>query len=500
MMNRHPDADNQDDFDVEASRAVVPAFYRAPVPPTLPNGMQPMEFQFAGPEYLLARDHGILGDAPGLTKSAQSIMVSNAIGARSTLVICPASLRLNWEREIWAWSTIENVTTYPILKARDGVSLEANYVIVSYNLLNDPMVFAAIKDKRWEHMIVDEAHALKDPKGNRRTNLICSPDGGLPSTVGRISLLTGTLLPNQPIECYNAIRLTNWRAIDNASLDDFRDFYYAEGGGMVRGPVFDKDTQTWVNKVHWSDHVRNQPRNLGDLQYRLRKYCMVRRLKEQVLHELPPKQWHMFPVVADAAVRKALKHEGWKEAQKLYEMDPEVFDQGVPIDGPIATARRELGEAKAPLVLDYIEELLSEGVEKLIVSAWHISVLDFLREKLAGYGLVYMDGRTTTRNKQAAVDQFQQNPGVRIILGQMQPLGMGWTLTAAQDAILAEPDWVPGINDQLLDRIHRKGQKGDRIVGHVPIVAGTLDERIVSSAIRKDQAIHFALDYRGKAA
>jgi len=78
----------------------------------------------------------------------------------------------------------------------------------------------------------------------------------------------------------------------------------------------------------------------------------------------------------------------------------------------------------------------------------------------------------------------------------MLPLGEGWTLTAAQDAVLAEFDWVPGKNDQLLDRIHRMGQKGNYLIGHIPVVPGTLDERMLSTAIDKDIHIHKALDKR----
>lgn len=484
----------QDDLDLLASRAVEPMFYRAPVPDTLPHGMVPMEFQFAGPEYLLRRDHGILGDAPGLTKTAQSIMLSNALGARHTLVICPASLRLNWEREIWAWSTLPNVSTYPILKASDGVSLEANYVIISFNLLNNPGIFAALTEYLWDHVIVDEAHALKDPRGNQRTNRICSPEGGIAQVAGRFTLASGTLMPNQPDEAYNAIRLCNWETINRASLEDFREFYYDVGEGMVRSPVWDEGKKAYVNKLHWSSEVRNVPRHLDDLQFRLRKHVMVRRLKEQVLHELPPKTWHAFPLIADSEVRKALKHPGWSRAAQLYEFDPGAFDHAGTIDGEISTARRLLGEAKAPLVVEYAKELMAEGVHKLVVSAWHHSVLDILREALESYGLVYMDGNTTSAKKQYAVDQFQQNDNVRIILGQMLPLGEGWTLTAAQDALLAEFDWVPGKNDQLLDRIHRKGQRGEIITGHVPVVPQSLEERILSRAIEKGQVIHEALD------
>lgn len=484
---------NWNDFDVLASRAVEPSFYRPPYPEELPYGMAPMEFQFAGVEYRMARDNGLIGDAPGLTKTAQSIMVSNAMRAKRTLCVVPASLRLNWEREIWAWSILPNVSTYPVLKASDGVSHQHNYVITSYDMLRNENILEAVTSTTWDHLILDEAHYLKDPNGNKRTQAIGAPDG-VQSVVGSITALSGTILPNQPIECYNIIRLLDWEAINCASLEDFRDFYYEEGEGFITRRYW--DGKKWTAKTEWSNTVRNQPRNLDDLQWRLRKNIMVRRLKEQVLHELPEKNWHLFPLVPTAQIKKALNHPGFRKAQALYEMDPDAFDRGVPVDGAISTALRELGEAKAPAVADYIEELLLSGVDKLIVGAWHHSVLEYLRGRLQEYGLVYMDGSTSQRKKQAAVDQFQNDESIRAMLGQILPLGEGWTLTAAQDAVAAEFYWVPGKNDQFLDRIHRMGQKGSYITGHVPVVPGSLDERVIGNAIWKDQNIYSALDKR----
>lgn len=484
-----------DEFAIEASRAEEPYFYRAPYAENA-DGFTPMEFQYAGAEYILARNHGLLGDAPGLGKTLQAIMVSNAIEAKHTLVICPASLRLNWEREIWRWSTQTNVSTYPIMKAKDGVSLEAEWVITSYDMLRNKNIHAALMDQRWDHVILDEAHAIKDPKGNLRTKAICGWNHkgeyvpGLVDVAGRITLASGTILPNQPIECYNAVRMLNWNAIDEISLEDFKEYYYDFGKGFIN--VFDRATGKW--KTKFTNKVRNQPRNLDDLQYRLRKHIMVRRLKEQVLTQLPKKQWHVFPLEATAAIRDALKHPGWQKAEKLWQLDPDAFDTSLPIDGAISTARNLLGDAMAPDVANYIDDLIESGVEKVIVAAWHHTVLDYLRKELAPHGLVYMDGRMSTVKKQAVVDLFQTDPRVKIILGQMIPLGVGWTLTAAQDAVLAEIDFVPGNNDQFVDRIHRMGQKGDHVLAHVPFVPGTLAEKIMGRVVEKSQHIHLALD------
>jgi len=494
-----------------ASRAVEPVWYEAPWPEWGPH--RPSPYQQAAVEYRISRRHCLIGDAPGLGKTAESILYGNAIGAERTLVVCPASLRLNWAREIKMWSTTEGATVYPVLKSKDGVSLEHDFVVISYDLLRNDGIMDAILDARWDHVVLDEAHALKDPKGNKRTRAICAPDM-LPCVSDRFTLLSGTILPNQPIECYNAVRLMDWDAIDRMSLDTFRDYYYEEGEGVVRGPVLvTKDRYGmpcephYESRVHFSNSVRNVPVNMEDLQWRLRSRVMVRRLKEDVLQQLPPKRWHLVPLETTPAVRRALESRGWKEAERLWELDPDAFDRSVPVDGAISTAMRQLGEACAPMVADYVEELLKEGVHKLLLSAWHrntldgegvaktgLSVLQYLRERLSGYGLVYMDGGTSPRAKQEAVDKFQQDPGCRIILGQLATIGEGWTLTAAQDAVLAEFYWVPGKNDQLLDRLHRIGQEGEYVLGHVPVVPGTLHERVIGTAVWKDRNIHAALD------
>ncbi len=479
-------------FQVRASWADKPFFYRAPYPE---SNLTPYEYQLAGAEYCLARDNALIGDEPGLGKTCQGILISNAIEAKRTLVVCPASLRLNWEREIWKWSTIENVQTYPVLKSKDGIHLKTNYLIISYDLLRNRGLLKALLSQTWDHLILDEAHKLKDPKGNQTTSVICKPDA-LPSVVGRITMLSGTILPNQPIECYNACRLLDWNTIDRMSLAAFRRHYYAEGEGMIRGPVLNKKTGAMEHKLHWSTTVRNVPQNLGELQERLRTNIMVRRRTDDVLKELPAARWHFFPLSFTADMKRALKHEGWGDAEKMYEMNPEGFSGTIPIDGAVSTARRLLGEAKAAAILGYIKDLLESGVKKLVVSAWHRSVLDILKKNLVQYGLTYMDGRTSTARKQLAVDMFLNNDKISVILGQMLPLGEGWNLVAAQNVVLAEPDWVPGKNEQLIRRIRRIGQKGTNLIGHIPIIPGTLEERIVRTAIEKDINIHKTLDER----
>jgi SWI/SNF-related matrix-associated actin-dependent regulator 1 of chromatin subfamily A len=482
-------------YHVERSRATEPLFFRAPFPPQK-DGAKPREFQHAGVEFALAREHCLIGDEPGVGKTLQGILISNAIGAKRTLVVCPASLRLNWRAEIWKWSNLPNIMdlTYVVQKASDGVSTEANYVIISYDLLRNVHLLGAILDIPWDHIILDEAHAIKDVKRNKRTKAIFELRE---NTDARFTLLSGTILPNQPIEVYNTCRLLDWSAINFMSVEDFREEYYDLGGGMIRGPVWDDKLQANVSKVHWSESVRNQPTNLADLQRRLRSKIMIRRLKEDVHKQLPSKQFHLVPLPLTPEIKAALKHPGWEAATKLYDLDPGAFATKVDLFGEeVSTARRLLGEAKAGLVMRYIDDLLESGVQKLVVSAWHSSVLAVAKAHLARYGLAYMDGKTGMGARQKAVEQFQTDPKIRVILGQTAVIGEGHTLTAAQDVVLCEPDYVPGRITQMIDRIHRLGQEGSHVIAHLPIAPGTLDERIVATAVGKDRAIHLALDAR----
>ena len=490
------------------SRATEPTFFQAPWPK---GELRPQPYQQAGVEYRVQRKHGLFGDAPGLGKTCECLLTGNVLEARKTLIVCPASLRLNWEREVRMWSTLEGLSTYPVLKAKDGVSLVHDFVIVSYDSLRNDGLYDAICDGFWDHLILDEAHYLKDPNGNVRSirtlggvRMDKGEDGkkhrmiydGIVSRCGHVTAATGTPMPNQPIEIYNMARLmAHEDALDGMEVDDFREFYYSEGWGYVTGWHEVQTPDGVVNKMcRHKAKVRNVPRNLDILQSKLRSTFMVRRLKEDVLTQLPPKEWHMLPVEKDAKVRKAMKSEGWLKAERLHDVDPKSFNEAALIDGAIATARREVGEALAPQALSYCKELLEEGVEKLVVSAWHRSVLEVLNGGLAKYGCGFIDGSVAVGERQDAVDRFQDDPNCRVILGQQLSMGVGWTLTAAHHVVFAEWDWVPGNNDQMLDRVHRYGQEASHVLGHVLYVPDSLHEKIMSRAFEKAKNIHLALD------
>jgi len=164
----------------------------------------------------------------------------------------------------------------------------------------------------------------------------------------------------------------------------------------------------------------------------------------------------------------------------------------VPVGSALPEIRREMGVAKAPLVAEYITDLMEGGLSKLVVFGKHLEVIGILERRLARYNPAVIVGATAPRRRQEIVDRFQEDPGTRVFIGN-EAAEEGWTLTAAADVVLAEPSWVPGKNEQRVDRLHRIGQlKG--VVVHIPVVEESLDAQVLGSAAYKAADINAQLD------
>jgi SNF2 family DNA or RNA helicase len=146
----------------------------------VPDGINPrtgepfayLPYQKAGIEYGVSKDHCIIGDEPGLGKTIQAIGIANVTDARRVLVVCPASIRLNWQREVKEWSTLHRVKTNTILRGSTGVSPFANYTIISYDLLRNKGIHAALRAQEWDLGVFDEGHYLKTPDAQRTTKIL----------------------------------------------------------------------------------------------------------------------------------------------------------------------------------------------------------------------------------------------------------------------------------------------------------------------------------------
>lgn len=442
----------------------------------VPDGVDLYPYQKAGVNYVMQRSRALIGDEPGLGKTPMAIVTANEMRAKSVLVVCPANIRLQWAKQIDVWSTMAGrKIIYPILKSSDGVHPNAQWTIISYDLLRNPQIHAALAARKFDFLVIDEAHYLKTVSTGR-TKAIFGKEG-LAHNVGAVLGLTGTPLPNRPRECYTLARGLCWDAIDFMSQREFDGRF---------NPV---ETRTTKDGKKYSYEQKGR---LLELQNRLRVNFMIRRKKRDVYDQMPEIRYDVIHVEETGDVRKAL------EAEKLLEIDPENL-QGVDaaILGHISTVRQQMGAAKAPLVADYVAGLIEGGEDKIVVFTWHIEPLDILEKKLSKYGVVRVEGSTSARMRQKAVDDFQGDPGIRVFLGNLMAVGTGTDglQNVCNRAIFAECSWVPAHNEQGVGRLERIGQKHGILIEFL-VAKGSLDERVLGSAIRKMKGIHSSLDER----
>ncbi len=447
--------------------------------PPAPRGCVYLPYQRAGIEYSLGRQHTLIGDAPGLGKTIQAIGFCNAIEAQRVLVICPAAVRINWTREIYKWSTVvgkQDHKIWNIQTGEDGVNPFAHFNVISYHLASNDRIYQTIMSMEWAVVILDEAHYLKTPHSLRTKTILGGIDvTGIVERARRVMALTGTPLPNRPREAFTLAKALCWDAIDWMNHEQFQSKFNP------------------VNEMP-NGYQLEERFNLLELQSRMRCNYMVRRLKEDVLEDLPDKRYELSyidPGAVTAAIRRVLK----KEKMLDFSVD-DLINPNPTLFGQISTIRREMGEAMVPGIFSHIKMLIDGGVDKLIVFAHHNSVMDQLMDLMSGTNHIHavrLSGKTPKKQRQEAIDSFQDDPGINVFLGQLTAAGVGITLTASSHVLLAEASWVPGENEQAVDRAHRIGQKS-AVLAQYLVVEGSISEKILSRAIEKHHVVHTVLD------
>ena len=450
-------------------------------PQTCPADRAFMPLQDAAIVYALSRPHCVVGDEVGIGKTITAIGIANEMQAERVLVVCPASVRLQWEREVRDWSTLRALKTHAILTAQKGINPYANFTFVSYDLLRNDAVFRGLMAQRFDLLVPDEIHYAKEVSAKRSVRLFGDLSGGRPGLAdraGKIVGLTGTFLPNRPRECYMAARALCWEAIDWLSEDAFRFRYNPSMRGV---------------SAQGKTYVREERGRLPELRARLRCNFLVRRTKRdpevqrQLAVTLP--KYELTYLEPTGAIKRALK------AESLLKIDPEKLE-GIDAEswGHIATVRREMGVAKAPRVVEHAQTLLNSGLDKVAIFYHHREVGAYLAEKLTGG--VMVRGGLTALQKQRIVDRFVADPRERVFLGQMQACGVGidGLQKVCRWVLLPEPSWTPGDNEQVIGRVGaRKGQTRD-VWAQLLVVEGSLDDRILGASLRKLRITHSALD------
>lgn len=462
-----------------------------------PEGLAYLPYQRAGIATALKRNAVLFGDEMGLGKTIQAIGIINADPTMNkVLIVCPASLKLNWQRELRKW--LVRPMTIAIATPQSCHPEAVNITILNYDILTK--VRAKVESVEWDMLISDEAHYLKNPEAKRTIALIGKEKKGQvevePIRARRPVFLTGTPIPNRPIEGFPLFHYLD--------PTEFRSFW-----GYAKRYC---DAQN--NGYGWD---LSGSSNLGELQEKLRSTIMIRRLKSEVLTELPAKRRSVIEIEANGATA-AVKAESaaWERNEEAMiamraacelakaSADPKDYQDAVARLSDAATAafaeisklRHATAVAKIPYVIEHLRDAMEQG--KVVVFAHHKDVLTGIAAEF-GNSAVLVYGETPMAARQAAVDRFQADPTCRLFIGGILAAGVGLTLTAASHVVFAELDWVPGNVTQAEDRCHRIGQKDMVIVEHL-VLEGSLDARMAAILVEKQEVIAAALDNVERAA
>jgi len=468
-----------------------------------PEGLDYLPFQKAGIASALKRNNVLFGDDMGLGKTIQVIGMINARpDVKRVLIVCPATLKQNWMRELNKWL---------VRKFRIGIATGqswpggyADIVIMNFDIATKHA--AKIQGELWDLVAIDEAHYLKN-RESKRTLAIFGMDPYTakrqkvepsPGVRGRLQVgMTGTPIPNRPSEGFG---LFHWLAPDH---ETFRSFYlYAKkftGSFGYPGAGYDQNGAT----------------NLDELQRELRGSIMIRRTKTQVLTELPAKRRVVIELEADSASdaiadesEAAESHEeelerlraavelAKAESEEAYTAAVAALKKGASFAfTEMARLRHETAMATLPHAVEHVlTALKADDSHKVVVFCHHGDVAAGMLSALADeqIGTASITQKTPIMQRQAESDRFQTDPDCRVFVGGIQSAGVGITLTAAWHVVFVELDWVPGNMSQAEDRCNRIGQRNSVLCEHLVIqgsIAATMAKRLVSKQTIIDAAL-----------
>jgi len=375
------------------------------------------DYQRAGVRHLVSNTSALLADDMGLGKSRQAIVAADILtqGKYKVLIACPASLIVNWTREIRMILPDAEI-------AAQCYTLTARWVVTNYERLEGLTKVAS----EFMVMITDEVHFLKEPHV-KRTRLTFDIASKIPYRF----LLTGTPIPNRESELHTLLRLSG-HPIGQMPLKEFEKQF--SGNADFRS-VLNQRIQQW----------------------------MLRRMKDMVLTTLKGKQQQVFPVAVDG--------EKWTEYEKI------IRDTTLYSLQKVIRLRQWLEEVKLPVAVGMIQEM--QGDDKVLVFCeFKDSVAEFHRRLTeAGIRAVTLTGDDSPTKRQKTVDAFQADPEIRVFICTTMAGGVGLNLTAANYVIFASLPWTPALKEQAEDRAYRNGQQRLVIV-KIPLVENSIDSML----------------------
>jgi SWI/SNF-related matrix-associated actin-dependent regulator 1 of chromatin subfamily A len=400
----------------------------------------------------------ILADDMGLGKTTSTIVAALESGAKKILIICPASLKINWQREI------ENYTDRSVyISEGKNYSQEHDFVIINYDIIKN---FHDVKKKsdskilgtNFDLVVVDEAHYIKNGQA-QRTKLI----NDLVKKVDRLWLLTGTPMTSRPMDYFNLLSL-----VDSPVAKNWMAYAIRYCGGYQ----FNAGGRKIWNVTGASNLEELRDRTSG---------LTLRRLKQDVL-DLPDK------IITPVYLR--LKSKQYEEVMgdyyNWYEKNPDESKSLTVQFTKLTQVRQVIAEEKVIQTIELAENIIEQG-KKVIIFCNFTNSLDRIIQHF-GKTAVRLDGSMSKPERQNSVDKFQEDDKVKVFVGNIKAAGVGITLTAGEAVIMNDLSFLPSDHSQAEDRAYRYGQKNNVLV-YYPIFENTIEGIIYDILNKKKQVI-----------
>lgn len=408
-------------------------------------------YQKIGVEFFLNnKGRAILADDMGLGKSLQALAYVATAGMNKTLVICPASVKYSWEEETKKWTALRPL----VIESQLSLSIEDygnnDIFIINYDIVKKflPSLLAL----PWDCLIADEFHYIKNNAAQRTKAVMM-----IARKTKNLLLLSGTPMLSRPVELYNGLNL-----LDPHTWSNYYTYTRKYCGGHEGFFGYDARGAT----------------NLNELQSRIGRY-FLRRTKDQVLKELPPKQFIDIPVDLPAATRKEydLAVDDFQDylVKVKRKTDKEVI-RSLAAEKLVrlAALRQITTKGKISHAWNTIQDIIESG-QKVVVFSVYNEPLEQLRDKL-GKSAVMLTGSVDSEKRKELIDRFQNDPETKVFLGGTKSAGVGITLTSAANVLFIDYSWVPADHAQAADRIHRIGQKASTISIYQLYSRNTIDD------------------------
>jgi SNF2 family DNA or RNA helicase len=421
----------------------------------------PMEHQKIAIEKLLANDRFILADDMGLGKTTSTVIASMESGAKKVLIVCPASLKINWKREIENYSD-----DYILVVEGKKWGSTFKYYIINYDILKnfhttenseESEAYQIIVNEGFDLAIVDEAHYISNSQA-QRTKLL----NDILAKIPKVWLLTGTPMTSRPINYYNLLKIVNspltlnWKSY---VMRYCKGYQFRVGGRKI-----------WnTSGASNLDELREQTKGI-----------VLRRLKTDIL-DLPEKI--ISPIWLE--LKNSFYDDELTEFLRLSEENKDKESITVTLNR-LMKLRQLIAIEKVEHTCELIDKVLEQDRKVIVFTNFTMS-LDMLHERYKKKSVV-LDGRMSKDRRQESVDRFQNEDKVKIFIGNIKAAGVGITLTAADTVIMNDLSFVPADHSQAEDRAYRYGQKNSVLV-YYPVFENTIEMTIYNILQKKKDVI-----------